>query len=149
METTTEKQAARPAGLGTGELAKRAGVNPQTLRYYERRGLLPEPPRTDAGYRKYPRSALSRILFIKRAQDLGFTLDEIEDLLSLRVRPEASCDDVRQRAVGRRAEVRWKIATLERLEGALDDLIARCETEWETTECPILEALEGGEEAGR
>lgn len=131
--------------LSTGELAERAGVNRQTLRYYERRGLLPPPPRTDAGYRQYPPSSLSRILFIKRAQDLGFTLDEIDELLSLRVRSGERCDDVRQRAVRRRRGIDRKIAQLLRLRDVLDKLIGRCEAERETPDCPILEALEGQE----
>lgn len=147
MDMTTERRAARPATLRTGELAERAGVNAQTLRYYERRGLLPEPPRTEAGHRRYPASAVSRILFIKRAQDLGFTLEEIEDLLSLRVRPERSCEAVQRRATRRRREVERKIATLQRLREVLDELIARCEAERATDECPILESLEGGEDA--
>ena len=82
-------------GLKVGEVARQAGVNLQTVHYYERRGLLPIPPRTDANYRSYPAGAVLRVRFIKRAQDLGFTLKEIEELLSLRATPRSGCADVR------------------------------------------------------
>ena len=80
--------------LTIGQLARQAEVNVETLRYYERRGLIPEPPRKESGYRQYPPDDLARIRFIKHAKELGFTLKEILDLLTLRVDPETSCDDV-------------------------------------------------------
>lgn len=132
----------RPS-LTTGELAERSDVNVQTLRYYERRGLLPEPPRSESGYRQYSTSAVSRIRFIKRAQTLGFTLEQIGDLLALRVEPAQSCDAVRSQALVHREEIERKIADLDRILGALDDLIAACEAQDPSVECPILEALEG------
>jgi MerR family mercuric resistance operon transcriptional regulator len=81
--------------LKTGELAKRAGVNVETLRFYERKGLLPEPQRRASGYRDYPEESVTRIRFIKRAQGLGFSLDEIHELLALRVKPKSPCAEVR------------------------------------------------------
>lgn len=134
--------------LTTGDLAERSAVNVQTLRYYERRGLLPEPPRSESGYRQYPRSAVSRIRFIKRAQGLGFTLGQIEDLLGLRVDPAESCDAVRERAIAHREEIEGKIGDLARMRDALEELIAACEAEREPVECPILETLEGRTSVG-
>ena len=81
-------------GLKVGEVAKKAGVNLQTIHYYERRGLLPQPPRTGSNYRAYPEDSVRRVQFVKRAQELGFTLKEIKELLSLRARPRARCADV-------------------------------------------------------
>ena len=82
----------------TGQLAKRANVNIETIRYYERRGIIPEPPRRESGYRQYPDNAVARIQFIKRAQELGFTLEEIQSLLDLRVDPETPCAVVKRQA---------------------------------------------------
>lgn len=130
--------------LSTGELAERCDVNVQTLRYYERRGILPEPPRTESGYRRYPPSAAARVRFVKRAQRLGFSLARIEELLDLRVRPDPACDEARARAVALREEIDGKLAELERMRRTLDELIAACETGPEAGECPILETLEGG-----
>lgn len=141
-ERPKSRDRARPS-LTTGELAERSEVNVQTLRYYERRGLLPEPPRSESGYRQYSTSAVSRIRFIKRAQTLGFTLEQIEDLLALRVEPAESCDAVRHQALVHREEIERKIADLTGILGAVDDLIATCEARDQSVECPILEALEG------
>ncbi len=125
-----------------GEVAKRADVNVQTVRYYERRGLLPEPPRTAAGYRQYDESSVSRIRFIKRAQVLGFSLAEIAELLDLRVHPRSNCDDVRAKAERKRAEIDRKIGDLRRMRLSLEELIRACEARKPTRECPILENLE-------
>ena len=95
--------------LTSHALARAAGVNPQTIRYYERRGLILEPPRTGAGYRLFPPDTLRRVRFIKQAQALGFTLEEIQGLLDLRVRPGVGCADIRSRARVKAENIREKI----------------------------------------
>ena len=124
-----------------GELASRAGVNVQTVRYYERRGLLCQPERTTSGYRQYGPDVLERLRFIKGAQELGFTLEEIEDLLDLRVDDPASCSVVAERARAKLADVRRKIRELQRMESVLTSLGSACATRTQTAECPILESL--------
>jgi MerR family mercuric resistance operon transcriptional regulator len=127
--------------LTIGQLAKRAEVNIQTVRYYERRGLMPEPPRRESGYRQYPHDAVVRIQFIKHAKELGFSLKEISELLSLRVDPYTSCGDVKRRAEAKIAEIEDKIRALRRMKKALSRLAATCRGDGPTSECPILEAL--------
>lgn len=127
----------------TGELAKRAAVNVETLRFYERKGLLPVPPRRESGYREYPEESVARIRFIKRAQELGFSLDEIQELLSLRVRSDTPCAEVKRRAEKKIAEVRRKIEDLRAIESALDKLTASCSGRGPVGRCPILENLDG------
>ncbi len=127
--------------LKVGELAKLANVNIQTLRYYERRGLLPEPPRTASNYRLYPREAVLRVQFIKRAQELGFTLREIGDLLDLQAKPGARCQDVYSRAEEKIRDIDEKIETLFRIRQALSKLMTECMGQSPITDCPILEAL--------
>lgn len=128
-------------GLSAGELARAATVNVETLRYYEKRGLLPEPPRKESGYRVYPRSAVDRLQFIKGAQVLGFTLEEIHELLNLRVDEHAGRADVRRRAQEKVEDIERKIAALEAMRAALHDLIEQCHGDGPTSECPILEAM--------
>lgn len=134
------------SGLRVGELAKQAGVNLQTIHYYERRGLLPEPPRTEANYRAYPEDAVLRVRFIKRAQQLGFTLREIQELLSLRAAPGCECGEVLERAEAKVREVDEKIRTLRRIRKALVKLMDECSGEGPATECPILDALDSRKE---
>ncbi|RUL87942.1 MerR family transcriptional regulator [Tautonia sociabilis] len=129
--------------LRTGELARRAGVNVETLHFYERKGLLPEPPRRASGYREYPAESVRLIRFIKRAQELGFSLNEIHELLALRVRPGVTCAQVRERAERKSAEVRRKIADLKAIERALRKLTASCSGRGPVAICPVLEYLEG------
>jgi len=128
-------------GLSAGRLAKAAAVNVETLRYYERRGLLPEPPRKESGYRVYPETAIERLRFIKGAQVLGFTLDEINDLLNLRIDEHASRADVRQRAQEKVENIERKITALKAMREALNDLIEHCHGDGPTLDCPILEAM--------
>jgi Hg(II)-responsive transcriptional regulator len=134
--------------LTIGELAREAGVNVQTVRYYERRGLLEEPPRRASGYREYPESDVARLGFIRRAQALGFTLTEIGDLLSLRVDPRTTSADVHRRVEEKLADVEAKLADLRRIRGALRELAASCKAHGPVGECPFLEALEAQDEAG-
>lgn len=126
------------ADLRTGQLAGEAGVNVETLRFYERKGLLPEPPRRGAGYRAYPPETVERIRFIKRAQALGFTLAEIRELLELGTDDRTTCADVKQRAEAKIDEVQCKIADLNAMKKALGRLAEACPGTGPTDRCPIL-----------
>jgi len=126
----------------TGEVASRGGVNLETIRYYERRGLLPKPPRTPAGYRTFDAAALRRLRFIKQAQALGFSLKEIKELLALRVDPRTSCADVRRRAEAKIADVEAKLRVLRTMKRALVQLTAACAGRGPVSACPILETLQ-------
>ena len=128
-----------------GDVAERAGVSRGTVRYYEERGLIPEPSRTAAGYRQYTSEYVERIRFIKRAQKLGFTLQEINELLSLRADPAVSSMQVKQQAEAKVAEVERKIRGLRRIKEVLTDLIASCGKSQPTMDCPIIKAMQGGE----
>jgi len=129
-------------GLRSGQLAATANVNIETLRYYERRGLLPEPPRRESGYRVYPVESVPRLRFIKGAQELGFTLEEIQELLALRVTEEASKTQVRKRAQHKVTQIDAKIVALQQMRNALTHLIDQCHGDGPTSDCPILEAME-------
>lgn len=133
-------------GLTTAKLASEGGVNVETIRYYERNGLLPKPPRTPSGYRLFSGDAVQRLRFIRRAQDLGFTLKEIKDLLAIRVRPRASSADVRQRAEAKIADIDSKIRHLEAIREALRRITAKCSGKGPAASCSILEALNGSPE---
>ncbi len=128
--------------LTIGKLAASAGVGRETLRYYERIGLLEEPPRSQAGYRRYPTETVGRLRFIRRAQELGFTLAEIAELLGLRVDEVAACHAVETRARAKLSTVEGKIADLRRIANALTRLVEKCEARQPTSDCPILEELE-------
>jgi MerR family mercuric resistance operon transcriptional regulator len=125
-----------------GQLAKRAGVGIETVRFYEREGLIPEPPRRPSGYRDYPPDTVTRIVFIRRAKELGFSLKEINELLDFRVRPRRSCARVQRSAEAKIADIDGKIANLQRMRRALRDLTRACEDRTPTTECPILISLD-------
>lgn len=127
--------------MRTSELAGRAGVNSETLRYYERRGLLKEPPRTYGGYRDYPDAAVDLLRFIKRAQGLGFTLDEVEELLHLDGGGPESCDAARALAEARKADLEARIADLQRMRDSLVDLVATCDLPRPDRRCPLLAAI--------
>lgn len=128
--------------LTIGKLAKAAGVRVETVRFYEREGLLPKPPRKLSGYRQYPPDAVERVLFIRRAKKLGFTLKEITELLELRVDPDKSCADVRALATAKIVDVEEKLADLARIKAALERLAKACRGKGPTSECPILDAIE-------
>jgi MerR family mercuric resistance operon transcriptional regulator len=125
-----------------GELARRAGVNVQTVRYYERRGLLAEPDRRASGYRVYDGSVLQRLRFIRRAQELGFTLGEIGELLTLRLESSTTAGAVKQYAERKIDEIDARIRDLTRIRKALTHLAGRCHGgRGPTGDCPLLEAL--------
>lgn len=131
-----------------GELADAAGVGVETIRFYEREGLLPEPPRSDAGYRLYDAEAVRRVRCIRKAKDLGFTLAETKDLLDLRVTDASACDDVADRARRKITTVEERIRELDRLRRVLLNLVEACAARAETSECPILEVLDNHEPDG-
>ncbi|VAX21543.1 hypothetical protein MNBD_NITROSPINAE03-1642 [hydrothermal vent metagenome] len=128
--------------LSIGQVAKQAGVGIETLRFYERQGLIDSPPRKESGYRQYPKGAVKRIVFIKRAKELGFSLKEIAELLSLKVDPSTKCADVKERAEEKISHIKDKIRTLKRMANTLKRLSASCGVEGPASECPILEALD-------
>jgi len=127
--------------MTVGKLAKTAGVNIETIRYYEQRGLLPKPSRKESGYRLYSQEDVKRLRFILRAKELGFSLREIHDLLELRVDVKTNCDEVREQTEAKMRNIERKIADLERMREVLVKLAAACRNRGATDECPILEAL--------
>ena len=128
--------------LTIGQLAQRSGVGVETIRFYEREGLIAEPPRRSSGYRDYPLEAVIRIVFIRRAKNLGFSLKEISELLDLRVRPRRNCALVKRNADTKIADIDTKIVSLRRMRRALLELTKACEKRTPTTECPILASLD-------
>jgi MerR family transcriptional regulator, copper efflux regulator len=126
-----------------GQLAGKVGVGVETIRYYERRGLLTEPARTPAGYREYAEADVLRLRFILRCKELGFSLTEIRDLLELRVAPGSTADDVRRRAADKVASIGERIADLERIRAALRQLIGSCSAHGRPEECALMHALDG------
>jgi len=125
-----------------GQFARRCEVNPATLRYYEQRGLLPEPDRSGSNYRLYGEDSIARVQFIKRAQQLGFTLKEIKELMELKAAPGAGCADVLARAEQKITDIDSKIRTLQSMRKALDKLTSECGGTGSISDCPIIEALE-------
>jgi DNA-binding transcriptional MerR regulator len=128
-----------------GEIAARAAVNVQTLRYYERRGLLAPPARRASGYRDFDSAAVERVRFIRHAQQLGFTLGEITELLALRVEGGAACADVERRARATIARVDRQVAALRRMRTTLVRLAKACRSRAPTGDCPVLSAIERSE----
>ncbi len=137
-------------GLRVGQVARRAGVHVETIRFYERKGLLPEPRRTRSGYRVYTEETVHRLAFIRQAKALGFSLREIAELLSLKVEPGATCGMVRERVTRKIEEIDHKVRELRRMRAALQRLARACEGgEGPTGDCPILDALGADGEPGR
>jgi len=131
--------------LTIGQVARQAGVKVETIKFYERQGLIEQPPRPASGYRMYPPQTGARIRFIRRAQELGFSLKEIGELLSLRFTPETSCAEVKARAEAKIADIERKREALRKMQGALQRLAAACKGVGPVSECPILEAMDEGE----
>ncbi len=124
--------------LTIGFLAKAADVNIETIRYYQRFGIIDEPPKPFEGYRVYPPETIDRLRFIKRAKQLGFSLKEIAELLEL---GDGHCADIRVRAETKRAHVEKQIKDLKKLKKTLDTLITSCQSDNDTTHCPIVDTL--------
>lgn len=131
--------------LSRSELAKAAGVGPEAVRFYEDKGLLPKPKRSHSGYRLYSPDDARRIRFIKRAQELGFTLKEIKSLLELNTNPRATCSDVSSQAEKKILEVEAKIKDLRRMKRSLKELSDACgESRKAVAQCRILDCFESG-----
>ena len=128
--------------LRRGELAKRTGCNIETIRYYERIGLLPDPPRSENGFRSYEERHLTRLTFIRRARELGFTLEEVQNLLRLVDGGHYTCAQVQELALRHADEIQRKINDLHRMHRALKEMSAQCSGE-EVPTCPIVEILSG------
>lgn len=127
--------------LTSGQLAKKCDVGVETLRFYEREGLLPKPARTGSNYRQYPAEAVERVKFIRRAQLLGFQLKDIKELLTLRDDPDAGSGDVREKALAKLADIDQRIKDLEAMQAELTRLVAACSGTGPATDCPILTAI--------
>ncbi len=133
--------------LTIGQVAKRTGIGVETVRFYEREGLLEEPERRPSGYRQFDESIVTRLRFIRRAKELGFTLNEIKELLSLKLDPTTTCADVKRRAEAKIEDIDDRIFALERMKQALVKLTSACSGRGKTNDCPILDALDGDEDA--
>ena len=123
-----------------GELAQRSGCNIETVRFYEKQGLLPAPPRTTGGHRDYDAEHLKRLTFIRRSRELGFTLDEVRSLLTLVDGSNWTCAEVRAMTLEHLSDIRRKIADLEKLAQILEDMAAQCDG-GAVPECPIIDTL--------
>jgi Hg(II)-responsive transcriptional regulator len=132
-----------------GEVARRAGVGVETVRFYERQGLLEVPARRQSGYRQYTEDAVSRLQFIRRSKELGFSLKEIGELLALRVSADATVADVKRCAEAKIADIEGRIHDLQMTKKALQKLTALCPGHGELGDCPILKALEQTSEGGK
>lgn len=133
--------------LTIGQVARQSGVGIETVRFYEREGLLEEPARRESGYRQYEDDAVARLRFIRRAKELGFSLKEIKELLALRVDPTTTCAEVRSKAQAKIADIEEKIQTLQRMKNVLVKVTKQCSGRGPTSNCPILEAMEPEEAA--
>jgi len=129
-------------GMTIGQIARKAGTGVETIRFYEKRGLIPSPARRSSGYREYPPDTVRRLRFIRHAKDLGFTLNEIQDILALRIDPESTCEDVRLRARSKISDIDQRIAQLVRIKESLERIERRCRGQGPSSECPILEVLD-------
>jgi MerR family mercuric resistance operon transcriptional regulator len=128
------------SSMKRGELARLTGCNIETIRYYEKIGMLPDPPRTSAGYRVYSRDHVARLHFIMRARELGFAMDDIRGLLGLGDRAAPTCAEVKARTDRHLADVRTKITDLKRIEAVLAATAAKCSGA-KVPECPVLDAI--------
>ncbi|MGH6888279.1 MAG: MerR family transcriptional regulator [Rhizomicrobium sp.] len=135
------RQTAQPAsGFPIGVLAKASGVNIETVRYYERIGVMPAPPRSIGGYRLYTPDHIKRLTFVRRGRELGFSLDELRSLLRLVDGHSYTCAEVRELTLEHVSEIRRKVADLKRLQRVMTDIASRCSGK-RIPECPIIDAL--------
>ena len=135
-------------GITIGQLARQADIGIETVRFYERRGLIEDPPRRSSGYRQYPPATVDRLRFIRRAKELGFSLSEIGDLLHLRSHPGESREEVRTKAQAKIDDIERRIDDLSRIRATLSKLADACLGGDETGDCPILAALDGRAQEG-
>jgi MerR family mercuric resistance operon transcriptional regulator len=134
--------------LTIGKVAREAGIGVETVRFYERQGLLEVPARRQSGYRQYTPDAIARLRFIRQAQRLGFTLREIKELLALRLDPQATRAHVREQAAAKIADIDRRISELKRMKKALKPLVEACDGHGRLEGCPILKAIEGANPVG-
>ena len=134
--------------MRTGQVARQAGVNVETLRYYERRGLLQAPPREESGYRAYSSEAVRVVRFVKRAQELGFSLDEVEALLDLADGGPDACETVQRLTAERMAELDRRIADLQAIHDSLQRLLATCDRPRDDRECPLIRSIAADADRG-
>ncbi len=132
------------AAITIGQLARQAEVGIETVRFYERRGRIKDPPRRSSGYRQYPPDTIDQLRFIRRAKELGFSLDEIGELLALRHHPADNRDQVRAKTRAKIEDIEQRISDLTRIRAALVGLADACEHGTDRAECPILAALDSG-----
>ena len=128
--------------LTIGRLAREVGINSETVRFYERQGLLPRPPRSASGYRLFPADDKRRLKFIKRAQELGFSLSEIRELLALRMSRRGTSAEIRKRTEAKIADIDGKIRSLDSMRKSLLKLVRSCDGCAQISACPILESLD-------
>lgn len=133
-------------GLKIGELAKQSNVNLETIRFYEREALLPKPPRLRSGYRSFPAESVQQVRFIKRAQELGFSLREIKELLALRVEPRSASSGVKGRVEQKISEIDRKLKALREIKKELVQLASTCSGATAIESCPIMESLGSDQE---
>jgi MerR family transcriptional regulator, copper efflux regulator len=131
------------SALRTAQVAQLAGVNVETLRFYERKGILTAPPRRASGYREYPPETVERVRFVKRGQELGFSLSEVQELLGLREQSGAKAVRVRRVAQAKLQEIEHKIRDLEAMRHSLSELLSACDGQKPIACCPIIESLSG------
>ena len=124
-----------------GDVARQCGVGVETIRYYEREGIINQPKKGMGAFREYPEDVVHRIRFIKRAKELGFSLDEITELLSLRVKGSGSCSSVKNKAERKIAQIEEKIADLKQIQSALKKVKDSCERQAPGDKCPVLESF--------
>lgn len=128
----------------TSELANKAGVNKETVRFYEKKGLLSEPVRTEAGYRQFSQKDIERLVFIKNAKELGFSLSEIKELLAIADGDIYKCSDVRQIAESKLDHINNQLKHLNKLKRTLTKLVTECQRAKTIKYCPIIESLSKG-----
>ena len=128
--------------LTIGQVAQKTGIGIETIRFYERKGLINEPPRKESGYRQYDNDVIVRLAFIQRTKKLGFSLREIGELLSLRSRSGSTSRDIKQMAETKLADIEDRIKMLQRMKRTLKNLVDKCPGQGPTSQCPILDALD-------
>jgi len=128
--------------LRIGEVAKKSYVSVETVRFYEREGLIALPKRNGSGYRQYPESVIKQIQFIQHAKTLGFSLKEIGELIKLKSTRDARCTSIKAKAKAKITDIQEKIDALERMKSALQPLVAKCKSLDPISDCPILNAFD-------
>src|SRR5262249_16636558 len=144
--TTCGGATMKPLTMTIGQVARLAGVGVETVRFYERQGLLAEPARKASGYRQYTEEVVARLRFIRRAKELRFSLKGTSELLARRPQPDTTCATIRERTAAKIADIEAKIQSLLRMREALVKLKTVCRGRGPTSECPILDALDREEE---